>query len=42
VLEYHNNRLSQALIELFPNISFNKENFVGYSKLCLFFSFIYL
>jgi hypothetical protein len=32
VLTYHKNSLSQALIELFPDIRFNKENLCGNSK----------
>jgi hypothetical protein len=39
VLAYHNDSLSQALIELFPDIGFDKENIFGNSKFCYFFLF---
>jgi hypothetical protein len=42
VLKYHNS-LSQALIELFPDIRFKKENHLENSKpTTFFFFFIYL
>jgi hypothetical protein len=35
-MAYHNG-LSQALIELFPDIRFKKENFIGKSNVTIFF-----
>jgi hypothetical protein len=39
VLAYHNDSLFQALVELFPDIGFNKENLFGHSKFYHFFLF---
>jgi hypothetical protein len=42
VLAFHNDSLSQALIELFPDIGFNKENLFQKSKFYHIFFSIYL